>query len=218
VPRLVGWVLSMVAYWTGAAGDTARAREFFDEAAGVLRTCDDAWQLARMHLHRAEFLFAQDDLDGALHDVREAEAVFRERNAESILCVAVLNAAAYLLALRRFDEAWECSREGLDLALRHDSAMAVAWAIGHVAELAAENGDAERSARLLGYAGEAYRKTGTAREPTEQRGYDRALELIRDELPEDRIRALMAEGASWELDSIAAEAAAAAPASERRTA
>jgi hypothetical protein len=205
-PRLIGWVLSMAAYWIGAAGDRARARTLFDEAAALLRACNDPWQLARLQLHRAEFLFAEDDLVGALESVCESEAIFRERGADSGLSISVLNAAAYLLALARLDQGWASAREGLELSLRLDNSMSGAWAIGHLAQLAAETGDWARATRLLGHADAAYRETGSAREPTEQRGYDRALELIRATLPEDRIRALMAEGAAMEQAAAAAEA------------
>ncbi|HKE36791.1 MAG TPA: AAA family ATPase, partial [Candidatus Baltobacteraceae bacterium] len=131
LPRLIGWVLSMVGYWMAAAHDRDRAGELFDDAAEQLRSCNDAWQLARLQLHRAEFLFAADDPDGALESVREAEALYRARNASSGLCVAVLNAAAYLIALARLEEALNYAREGLELAQRHGIAMPGVWAIGH---------------------------------------------------------------------------------------
>jgi predicted ATPase len=206
VPRLLGWVLSMVAYWVAAYGDRAGARIIFAEAEALLRACNDSWQLARMQLHRAEFLFGEGDVSGALAGVREAGSFFRARRSDLGLCVAVLNEAAYLLALEQLDEAWECAREGLELASRIEHAMAVAWALGHLAELAAETGDVERAALLLGRADDAYRETGSAREPTEQRGYDRALELIRASLPPTRIDALMAEGAAMGPDAAVAEA------------
>jgi predicted ATPase len=205
-PRLIGWVLSMAAYWIGAAGDRAGARVLFDEAAALLRDCNDPWQLARLQLHRAEFLFSDGDLAGALEGVNEAEAIFRARGADSGLCISVLNGAAYLLALERLDQGWVSAREGLELSLRLDNSMTGAWAIGHLAQLAAETGDVERAVLLLGNADAAYRETGSAREPTEQRGYDRALELIRATLPEDRIVALLAEGAAMGADAAAAEA------------
>jgi predicted ATPase len=205
-PRLIGWVLTMAAYWNGAAGDRAGARALFDEASMILRACSDPWQFARLQLHRAEFLFAEDDLVGALESVSEAEAIFRERNADSGLCVTVLNATAYVLALARLDDGWTFAREGLELSLRLDDAMSAAWAIGHLGQIAAETGEVVQAARLLGYADAAYRKTGSAREPTERRGYDRALELIRVTLSDDRIHALMAEGAALDQSSAIAEA------------
>ena len=206
VTRLLGWVLSMVAYWIAAWGDRAGARIVFDDAEAVLRACNDPWQLARLQLHRAEFLFGEGDLLGALAGIREAQSFFRERRSESALCGAVLNEAAYLLALERLDEAWECAREGLELACRVENSIATAWALGHLAELAAETGDVERAARLLGRTDAAYRETGSAREPTEQRGYDRALELIAAALPQTRRDALMAEGAAMGPDAAVAEA------------
>lgn len=205
-PRLLGWVLNMAAYWFGVAGDSVGARALFDEADAVLRPCADPWQLARLRLHRAEFLFSEGDFEGALADVRHALAIFRERNADSGVYISVLNAAAYLIALGRLDEAWLSAREGLEASLRLESSMSAALAIGHLARLAAETGDPERATKLLGYADAAYRETGSTRAPTEQTGYDRTIELIRAILPEDRIRELMAEGAALDLSIIAAEA------------
>ncbi len=205
-PRLIGWVLNMVAYWFGVAGDSAGARELFDEADIVLRPCGDPWQLARLELHRAECLFSEGDLEGALAGVREAAAIFRERNADSGLCISVLNAAAYLLALARLDEAWSSAREGLELSLRLDSSMSAAWAIEHLAQVAAETGDPVRAARLLGFTDAAYHETGSTRAPTEQSGYDRTRELVRVALSEDRVRKLTAEGAALDQNAAGADA------------
>lgn len=204
--RLIGWVLSMVAYWLGASGETSRARELFDEAAVIVGACADPWQLARLHVHRAEFLFKQRDVEGALASARAAERAFRSRNADTGLCVALLNASAYLLAMDRFEEAWDAAREGLELALRLDNAMARAWAVGHLAEVAAANGDASRAARLLGHADAIYAKTGTAREPTEQRGYDRTLLLISGALPQHEMSGLFMAGSVEAIEAIARDA------------
>jgi predicted ATPase len=205
-PRLVGYVLSLAAYWTGAAGDRERARAFFDEAATLLRAIDDPGRLAILLANRAEFLFAENDLAGALESAHESEAILRERGAEFNLSLVRQNAAAYYLASARFDEAWSAARESLELALRADDTQRAAVAIGHLAHLAAETSHPEQATRLLGYADASDRRSGSAREPTEQRGYDRALELIRAALPEDRIRALLAEGAAMGADAAAAEA------------
>jgi predicted ATPase/class 3 adenylate cyclase len=205
-PRLIGWVLSRAAYWIGAAGDKARARALFDEAATLLRSCDDRWRLATLQWSRAEFLFGDGDHAGALECAREAEMILRERGAEGDLSIVLLNSAAYLLALGQFDDAWVAARESLKLALRTDVELYVAVAIGHIANLAAETGDRERAARLLGYADAVYERNGNAREPTEKRGYDRALEIIRATLSEDRVRALMAEGAAMEQEAAVSEA------------
>lgn len=157
-------------------------------------------------MNRAELLFGESDLAGALGAAREAESIIRERGEEGGLHGVLLNIAAYLLALSRFEEASTAAREGLELALRADVALRVAMAIGHLGHVAAETGHTETAARLLGYADTVYRTTGNAREPTEQRGYDRALDLIRRALAEDRISTLMMQGAEMEQDAAVGEA------------
>jgi diguanylate cyclase (GGDEF)-like protein len=207
-PRLMGWVLSLAAYWIAADGDRVKARAYFDESASLLRACNDRWRLAHLLATRAERLFADGDVASALAGAREAEAIYRERSpsAEANLAAVLRNAAAYLLALGRLDEAWIAAREGLELALRAGDALWVAIAIGHLANLAAENGDMPRAARLLGYVDAIYRKIGNTREPTEQRGADRTLALLRSALSEDRIAELKGESATLEQDAAVAEA------------
>ncbi len=72
--------------------------------------------------------------------------------------------------------------------------------------MAAETGDPERAARSLGYADAVYRELGYVREPTERRGYERTLELIRAALPEDRIASLLAAGEAMDQDAAVAAA------------
>ncbi len=216
IPRLIARVLSM-AYVVSAAGDRERVRPSLDEAAALLGACNDRQRLASLQAVRAEMLFAEGDPVGALAGVRESEAIFRESAAELNLTSALQNAAAYLLALRRFDEAWAAARESLVLARHADVADYFANAIGHLAQVAAETADSVRAARLLGYSDAVYGTIGDAREATEQRGYARALDLIRAVLPENRIAALMAQGAALEQDTAFAEAMAIAqPAASQR--
>ena len=205
-PRLVGWVLSMAAYWRGAAGDADEATRLFGEAAEVLRFCGDPWQLARLQLHRAEFHFAQSEHALAMACVREAESVFRSRRYDTGRCITLLNGCAYLLAMEQLEDAWTRAREGLEIACRLDNEMAMAWAIGHLAEIAAHGGHARVAARLLGRADAIYAKTGSAREPTEQRGYDRALQMLRAEFSTIELDALMNEGANVHRDILVHEA------------
>jgi predicted ATPase len=205
-PRLLGWVLSQAAYWVGASGDRAKARAYFGEAAALLRACNDRRQLAILQSNRAEFLFAENDAEAALESARESEGILRERREESNLSLVLQNAAGYLLALGRFDEAGSAAAESLELALRTGDAHRINVGISHLAQLAAETGEPKRAALLLGFSDAGYVRTGSAREPTERRGYERACELIRDRLPDDTISALMAQGAAMEPDAAAAEA------------
>lgn len=208
-PSLTGWVLSLIAYWLGAAGDRDHARELFEEAAEILRVCNDRWQLARMQVNRAEFLFAEGDVTGAIASVREAQEVFRERNSDSGLCIATLNYAAYLLDVRRFEEAREAARAGLRIAER--SGMPLATAVTHLARLAAHDRDAQRAAKLIGFADAALQATGSEREPTDQRVYRATLERLHAMLPADKIARLMDEGAGMATELAVIEALAEVP-------
>ena len=137
---------------------------------------------------------------------REAELIYRARGEDIRLFFVVLNAAAYLLAAGRFADAWSAGRESLDLALRTGDDVKTAVAIGRLTQLAAETGDAQRAARLLGYVDAVYRDTGNVEQPTERRSRDRTLELAGAALSQERIDALMAQGAALERDDAVGEA------------
>jgi diguanylate cyclase (GGDEF)-like protein len=195
-PRLIGIVMTAALYRIGTTGAFTRAAVLYDEAAGVLRACNDWRRLALLQTTWAECLFAQGKVVEALAGAREAETAFRAHDADWSLVDALLNGAAYLLALGRWDEALANAREGLELAQRIDLQQLVARAIGHLAHVAAETGDVEQATLLLGCVDALYRIAGTASEPTERRGLDRVRELAHAILPEDRIDALLVEGAA----------------------
>jgi hypothetical protein len=138
--------------------------------------------------------------------VREAEAIYRERGHEVWTCVTLLNECAYLLELKNADDAWKAVREALEMAVLRDDAYLITPAIGHIARIAAERGNAAESARLLGFVDEAYRQSGTVREPTEQRGYEELLEMLRGSLEEERVTRLLAEGAHLDREAAVHEA------------
>lgn len=98
-PRLIGRVLGM-AHLVFAESDRERVRPFLDEAAVLLGACNYRLRLASIQSIRAEMLFAEGDLAGALAATREAEAVFREDRTGMNLASTLQNAAAYLLAWR----------------------------------------------------------------------------------------------------------------------
>jgi diguanylate cyclase (GGDEF)-like protein len=206
VPRLTGWVLSMLAYWVSVAGNRERARQLFDLAAVLLHSCEAQRQLAVLQANRAEFLFSEGDFESALSGARAAASVFRLRSELGNLSVALRCAAACLLASGDFEQAWGFARESLELARQADDKLRIAISIGHLAHLAAETGDYRKATRLLGFTDAVYRKNGNVRMPTEQRGYDRALELLHANQTEERIEMLISDGAAMEHDAAVAEA------------
>lgn len=84
--------------------------------------------------------------------------------------------------------------------------LAIAWALQHLALLAALDGDGRRAAQLLGYVDAGFTQMGYKREPTEQWGYDKLLATLHETLREDEIAPLLTEGATWSEDRAVEEA------------
>jgi hypothetical protein len=72
----------------------------------------------------------------------------------------------------------------------------IAYGLEGLAAAAARGGEPERAARLLGAAAALLAETGMSFESFEQAMHDRTVELLREELGEERFRALVDEGVS----------------------
>jgi hypothetical protein len=73
----------------------------------------------------------------------------------------------------------------------------------HLALVAALAGNREGAARLLGYTVAFYAAGAGSREFTELATYNRLIAELGRELTQERIAALMAEGAAWSEDEAA---------------
>lgn len=82
--------------------------------------------------------------------------------------------------------------------------------ISHLAGVAAEHGDHRRAALILGYVDATFARTGMKRAPTEERGYNRTMELLHRALPDTHVLKLCAEGASMD-ETLIVELAKATP-------
>ncbi len=83
----------------------------------------------------------------------------------------------------------------------------VAWALHHLARVAAERSQFGRSARILGYLDRWYEENSDFRpEANEQASYDHAYSLLADSLAAPERARLMADGAAWTEDEAVAEA------------
>ncbi len=210
VPHLIARVLCFAANRVGVAGDPERASMLFEEAAMLLEDWHDSLEFAKLQYLWAELDFCQGDADAAIVHSRAAELALRAADAEGFLPAVIVNRAAYLLALGQFDEAMFACRQAVKSALTSGAAGTIVMAVGHVAHVAAERGNLARAASLLGYVNMEYDTTiqTSKRENTEQIGYDRTIALIRAALPEERISALMAEGAAMGQAAALAQVAA----------
>jgi hypothetical protein len=124
------------------------------------------------------------------------------------------NVAAYLVALGRYDEARRYARDALDISARFRFAAQQAWALQHLAAVAALRTHVEgersehlsRAAVLMGFVGARYSAIGGALEPTDQWEYDRITAALRTALQAEDLDALTARGALLREDEAIAEA------------
>jgi tetratricopeptide (TPR) repeat protein len=140
--------------------------------------------------------------------------VLRANNMWVTLGGALSNHSAYLVALSRFEEAKSAAREALALARDAGFEAYVAWALQHLAAIAALRasddsvdrvGDLRSAARLLGFVDARFAQLESPRQYTEQQEYDKILPVLRDALGAD-LDALIREGEQWSEDHAVAEA------------
>jgi predicted ATPase/class 3 adenylate cyclase len=171
--------------------DLEAARRRFAHVAALERADSERRGAALLNLGEVEF--ARGDLDAALDAARRAKKLYAALNAPGLGLLAC-NLAAYALAADSLDEAANALREALD-HLRRSGAGWLTAALEHHALLAALRDDDERAALLLGYTQERYREAGKGRQLTEQRGYDRAVHLLRERLAPDALAGYFGAGA-----------------------
>jgi tetratricopeptide (TPR) repeat protein len=93
-------------------------------------------------------------------------------------------------------------RRALDVGLRRNDTYLLPYAFLGCAAVAAERGDAERAARLIGVTDGMLESSQMVLDPGDQPDYDRALELTR-ELLGNRLEGLVSEGKNLSLQDAA---------------
>jgi len=193
-------------------GDFAAARQGFAEARAAARYIGAERFAGYVALSLAEMDFRSGDGDEALRLANEALAVVRASGDTHGVARALHNVAAYLVALRRFEEALTAARDALNAACEAQFPVGVAWALQHLAAIAALRSslttveDRRRAACILGYV-EGYRgRLEAVREYAQQQEYDAMMQALRNALGEDELSRLMAMGSTWTEDQAFAEA------------
>ena len=120
----------------------------------------------------AELEFVNGRVGQALQLASEAAETFRRLGATMREATALVNAATYNLELREIGAARVAARDALALAQRTEATSIISVAIQIVAAVLAFDGEAKRSAQLLGYVDEWYKSVGSEREWSEQRVAD----------------------------------------------
>jgi tetratricopeptide (TPR) repeat protein len=203
-----------LAYARRAAGDLTGAKPLYSEASTAARAVGAERYAATTLLSLAEAEFQGGDAAAALPLATEGLTALRALRLTHLVAIAETNITAYLVALRRYDEARTAAGEALSAARDAQYSAGVAWALQHFAAIAALRPhddapvaeDRRRAARILGYVDAQLAGLVAFREYTEQQEYDVIVTALRDALDKDELSKLLSEGSAWKEDQAVAEA------------
>lgn len=210
---LAGAAMENLAVARNASGDSAGARRLYSDALAVFKQNGAERLAVALATNLAEAEFRDGDAEAALQLVREALASDRLAVVSYRAALLASNTAAYLVALRRFDEARAAGRDALAKARDLQYSVAVTWALQHLAAVAAmrpgegatANDSRMRAAKLVGYVDARLGKLGLPREYTEQQEYDAMTLALGAALGPERLVQAGQEGRVWSEERAIAE-------------
>lgn len=197
-----------------SAGDLDGARLHFVEALESARAIGAERWAAHLALNLAEVEFQSGDAAAALRLADEALPVLRLYGNVRQIAGARYDIGAYLVALRRCNEARMASRDAVTIARDTKFPVGLVFALQHLAAVAASRRnanttvieDCRRAARILGYIDARLVSLEALRRYSDQREYDASIPALRDALGDDEVARFMSEGATWSEDQAVAEA------------
>ncbi len=189
-------------------GDLAAGRELYAQALAGMKDLEDFVGASQVLGGMSQLEFAAGDPQQALRLTNETLklAPLEKRGKAKFTGGAHVAIATYRTALGDLSGARESVGEGLREARRAQEELSLAFALQHLALLAALGGDAQRAAQLLGYVDAQCDRLGTKRGATDQWVYGKLLATLRDTLSEGEIDKFAAEGAAWSEDQAIEEA------------
>ena len=204
--RSAGRTLVSLALAREHAGDVVTACSLCAEAVETLKSIEGEDGEVDHLSYLAELEFRTGNTEEALALVSEALKRHRKLNDRLHIVVDLSNTAAYLLALDRFGEAGKTAAEALTQAIQEKNSLWTAFALQHLAAIAALKGDATRGARLLGFVDVRIAELEHQREHTEEQEYRRTMGALRKTLRDGELEKLMTEGRSLSQERSVAEA------------
>jgi predicted ATPase/transcriptional regulator with XRE-family HTH domain len=146
-------------------------------------------------MNLAEAEFALGEAEGAVRRTEELLANRATRKNVRLRANAKSNLAAYLLSLRRDEDARAAARAAVFDAREAGDAGVAACAIQHLATILARS-DPQTAAKLLGFVDEVFLAQGYQRERTERYTHDVLMDALHEKLGDDEIAELTREGAA----------------------
>ncbi|MBV8067024.1 MAG: hypothetical protein JO113_03525, partial [Candidatus Eremiobacteraeota bacterium] len=172
-------------------GDVELARLQFSTVAQSERPGSEAHASALLNLGELEY--ATGNLEAARAAARRAKETYAALGS-TYLDLVLANLGAYALAAGDLDDAGAHLREALEVQRRLRGGWLSAI-LEHHALLAALRGDQARAALLLGFTDAQYRVRGEVRQSTEQRGYERLIDLLGQRYANGELESLTSAGA-----------------------
>jgi predicted ATPase/DNA-binding XRE family transcriptional regulator len=198
--RLIAYTVRCLGYVSGTKrGDIVTARERITEALTIYERLGARVNAAFTLNDLGECEFCAGNAEAALRHAADAVERLREFADLPLVATALDSMTAYLVALGRYDEGELCARELLDLARDHRLDVLTAYALQHLAAIAAlRSGDTRTSAtRVLGFVDARLKAMGAARlHNHEQFEYDRVLATLIDAMDANEVERLMTAGAA----------------------
>jgi tetratricopeptide (TPR) repeat protein len=203
--RAIGAALNYLGCLQVNSGYVAASRSFFSEALDVLTSAGAVRPATHVPLLQAEAEFLAGDALKAVRLVEETLAAERALNDLDALAFPLVNLAAYLVSLDRWDDAILHAREALSLSLDRQITAATIWALHHLAAISALRPnedvvaaleDRRRAARLIGFVDSRIAELDMRRDFTEQTEYERARSAVENAIGAEAAD-LMREGGTW---------------------
>jgi predicted ATPase/DNA-binding XRE family transcriptional regulator len=202
--RLTARALQKIGWIESAAGDFAGARVHLTKALAMAQVLGTESFAASVAVSLADNEFRAGDCEAALRLTADLVANSSSLSASPIIAVALVNMAAYLIALGRYDEARVNATDALERARALRVVVLVDLSLLHLALVAVLKPDIERrrsstkyvaAARLFGFVDAHLATMGGIGHSGLQREYDRALAVLHDAIDAGDLVHLMAAGA-----------------------
>jgi MalT-like TPR region len=212
-PKIIATAIRSLAVARAISGDLDAARQLNREALEIYEAAGCRRKKAIQEVVLAEFEFQAGEPEKALQLSLKAAQSLREYHESHHLANVLSNAAAYSIALDRFEDARTLGREAIVLAAASDSAKQFAWAAQHLATIAAlaqHHDNAARTAafkcaaRVLGFVDRRLSELEQPRDFTEKQEYDRIIGVLRPYFGA-QLDELMREGARQSLEAVLQE-------------
>jgi tetratricopeptide (TPR) repeat protein len=207
--RLTASVLQKIGWIQSAAGDFAGARVHLTEAFAMAQVLGTESFAASVAVSLADNEFLAGNSEAALQLTVDLLASYGSLSASPIIAVALVNMAAYLIALGRYDEGRVIANDALERAKALRVVVLMALSLLHLALVAVLRPDIDSRrlstkhagvARLFGFVEARLATMGGLGYSGLQREYDHAIAMLRDVIGADDLVHLMAAGAMMTED------------------